>query len=216
MLRSRLNVRIAVALLVMVASLFLFFGYGHTQEQAQKGMLRISPSELFTGELKRLEPHLGLTGSGCVKVDYKGVALPIDLEWELWQNGTFKSLGHSSTSITQPSEVSFSVKEVSRDKETSKYQLITAVSEQSGYTSTTRSVELPKLEGATTQKRLTNTIDIKDTKAIAVWALLANQGSVDTRDDEPFEEATKRVETALVFKFSPGNKVERNKNPTVY
>src|SRR5689334_11538249 len=48
--------------------------------------LRVSPSELFVGDLKRLEPHLRLA-SGCVRVDFRGPDRMIGQEVELWQGG---------------------------------------------------------------------------------------------------------------------------------
>ncbi len=206
MLRRTPDFQTGMSMLAIVSCSQVFFGCGQAQEQAQKGTTRISPCELFTGEQKRLEPHLALAGSGCVKVDYNGPELPIKVELELWHNGTSKSGGGPSTSITQPSEVSISVKEVSDAKEKSKYQVITVVSTKSGTISTTQLVDVPELNrGLTSPKRLGNTIEIKDTKPVAVWALVTDKGSVGGgRDDETFEAAAKRAKSALVLKFSKG------------
>ena len=62
-----------VALFAIVAVLVNFYtGYLRRPTPtdsavSESRVFRVSSSELFTGEMKRFEPHLGLTSSGCVR-----------------------------------------------------------------------------------------------------------------------------------------------------
>jgi hypothetical protein len=220
MFSRKLNLQIVFGLLAVVACIIVSVSYGYAQKQSQKGILqeqlqpgilRISPSELFTGELERLKPHLGLTGTGCVKVDYQDSEIPIGTQLELWHNGTAKIISKEVTTSRQLSEVSISVKEMSDAKETSKYQAILVISGQTGYSSSTLMLDIPAL--GTTQKQISKTIDIKkDTKPVAVWALLRYQGnSIVSDSTETIEEAAKQAESALVLKISQDKPAEQNK-----
>src|SRR5205823_4330875 len=71
--------------------------------------LRVSPSELFTGDLKRLEPHLRLT-SGCVRLDFRGPDRMIGVEVELWQGGKPAKWFTRWSGRTGPGELSVSLR----------------------------------------------------------------------------------------------------------
>jgi hypothetical protein len=65
---------------VIAATLFAF-GIVHAQatknpkdaaKPLARGKIRITPVELFPGDLKRLKPHLGIEGDACFKFEYDG------------------------------------------------------------------------------------------------------------------------------------------------
>jgi hypothetical protein len=62
------------------------------------GIIRISPSTLFEGDTKKLEPHLGLI-SGCVNVKYSGPKKFIQTSYEIWEEGKLKKTSYSVGSL---------------------------------------------------------------------------------------------------------------------
>src|SRR5438477_2011904 len=105
--------------------------------------VRVSPSELFIGDLKRLEPHLGLT-SGCVRLDSGGPALWFGMEVELWQGGKrIKSLGASHRRWEGPGEASISLKEETGPSGKPKCRLVEASSGKSGGGSAPPGFDMP-------------------------------------------------------------------------
>jgi uncharacterized protein YcfL len=53
--------------------ILLFVGCSNVENSVatERNKVKITPSQIFEGETKKLEPHMGLT-TGCVKVDYNG------------------------------------------------------------------------------------------------------------------------------------------------
>jgi hypothetical protein len=83
---------------------------------------------LFTGDFKRIEPHLGLVTSGCARLDYTGPELAVSFEPELRRPGKpNKSLGSSTSRFRGPGEASFSVREMTDPNGKRKYRLVCAL-----------------------------------------------------------------------------------------
>ena len=84
-------------------------------DETRPAAARIDPAELFPGELKKLEPHLGLAASGCVKVEPAGKGRNFHVRLELWENGkrSGKPLGGPGLALSSgvPFELSVSVRE---------------------------------------------------------------------------------------------------------
>jgi hypothetical protein len=83
-----------------------------------KGMMRISPSTLFEGDTKKLEPHLGLI-SGCVRLQYSGPKRKITTGYEIWKNGKLVDESLLTTADIKDSydnDISISLKNVSSDE----------------------------------------------------------------------------------------------------
>ena len=74
------------------------------------GVVHVSPSKLFVGELARLEPHLGLKTTGCFAVDFNGPETMLKSEFQVWHYGKPATPGGNSTPITSPCELSISVR----------------------------------------------------------------------------------------------------------
>jgi len=175
------------------------------QQPPQNGVVRITPCELFTGELKRLEPHLGLT-SGCVKLDYNGPAVPIKLRVEVWKNGKVAGeAGILGTTLSGPGEASISLKEATDSKGQAKYQVVMVLSKDNGYLSFTSQVDVPRLKGQVKSrgpKQLGEPVELSKDKSVAVWSFEAREAGGMIDGNESVDATAKRVEWALVFKLS--------------
>ena len=178
----------------------------HAQTPDPNASIRVSPAELFTGELKRLEPHLGLISTGCFKVDYDGPELMLKSQVQVWRDGNPNPPGGSSTRITGPCEVSISVREVCEPKGMTKYEVTVAVSSKSGRTFDKVRYDLPELTGEGELKfrhttSLVQPVSVHGDKPVPVWGFAQGRGSIPGTADL-LEEMAKRAEWALVLKLS--------------
>lgn len=112
--------------LILVAALVgLALGIPRARQPSPGGVARITAADLFAGELKRLEPHLGWD-SGCVRIDYDGPAVAVRRHLEVWEKGELTNQPTTfETELRASSEVSITVKD-SRDED-GKYLVTTAL-----------------------------------------------------------------------------------------
>jgi hypothetical protein len=172
-----------------------------------QGIVRVSSSDLFSGDLKRLEPHLGLT-SGCVKLEYQGPMVKLKLEPEVWHKGKReRSMGGMGTTLSGPSELSVSLGEATDGQGKPRYRMIAALSSSNGYVASTTHVDAPQLKQPTSSrgpKGLARQTDLANGQSLAVWGYMAGEGANESRGDESVEEMAKRVEWALVLRITVG------------
>jgi hypothetical protein len=174
------------------------------QGQDKEHSVQIVPSDLFTGDLKRLEPHLGLT-TGCVKLKYEGPETPMHYVVQVWREGQWKDLNHNKMgTLKGDDEISISVREAVDDGKR-KYQVVVARSNvEFGSTRTTMYVDPPaSTMRASAREQLQRTLDVKTPGEVVVWAWkkgtgekfsLAGRGPVEER-------ATRSAEWALALKL---------------
>src|SRR5262245_12952833 len=73
-------------------------------------VLKVSPSDLFVGSLKRLEPHLGMS-SGAVRLDFTGPPIWLKDNLEFWQGGgDRRSFGSGGRLQNERGEVTISLR----------------------------------------------------------------------------------------------------------
>ena len=172
---------------------------------------RVSPAELFTGELKKLEPHLGLTASGCVAVEPAGGEQAFYLQLEEWKDGKrADSLPGLSLTSGKPFEVSVSVREDPGRFGKPMYRVVVAWS--GGGKSESRAGRVAIFEtgdGLTVypKKPLARAIDLEERGSAVVWGLMAGKLRDSTIDPkESVEEMAKRVPWALVLRIQSDRK----------
>jgi hypothetical protein len=176
--------------------------------------VRVSSSDLFLGDLKRLEPHLGLRASGCVHLDIGKPDVSIAVKPEFWRDG--KKL-RSASLFTRgakpgPADVSISLREMTDFHGKPQYDVTTAISGASGDTSVHSAHDAPVItEGPTGEKKLRGPVDLPPNKLVAVWAWLR----YDSKADAPyppasykgsFEEAAKGAKWAVILKVGWSDK----------
>ena len=174
-----------------------------------KGIIRISPSSLFEGDTKKLEPHLGLI-SGCVKLKYSGPKKYINTAYEIWEDGKLKkSSDLLSTSIdnSYDGEISVSLKNESTDDIKQVYRLTVADTVAGNCGSSSEIVpEIVFPDGGRSPRNINKVIEISDDKEIAVWGYVVQKDTV-ILNEESIEESAKKASWAFVFKISMSDKV---------
>jgi hypothetical protein len=193
-------------------TLVLFLSAGCAREPAAPApsvtTIHIKPSELFKGELKRIEPHLSLT-CGCVHLDYEGPQINLRLEVEVWINGKLtKRSDFQQGTWNGSGDASISIKNVIDKDGKEKLQVITVLQSEGISLSSTSKVDLPVLkEAGYGPKTLAEAIDLPGAEPVAVWGYMGGKGSGNHRGNESIEEMAKRVEWALVLKLSRGKEL---------
>jgi len=168
--------------------------------------VRAVPAELFVGDLKRLEPHLGLS-SGCVRLEFGPPDRFITLEPEVWQDGKPLRSDSSSARCGQgPAEASISITSVTSPGGKPQYRITTALSGPDRSSTSTRTRDAPGTEGGmhTYFKTLDGPVELPEGRPVAVWACLLYKPTSPFPPDAvrqgSFKEAARGAVWAVVFK----------------
>jgi len=72
--------------ILLCSAACLAIGVAPKTQRESAWNIRVTPTEFFSGELKRLKPHLDFTAAECFKIKIKG---PVELnpDFQLWRNG---------------------------------------------------------------------------------------------------------------------------------
>ena len=178
-----------------------------------EGKIRITPVELFPQELKRLEPHLELSGA-CFKVEYNGPELSVKIVVEIWKNGTLE--GHSGgwMALKGPftGELSVTAKNALDDEGNPGSRIVTAWGGPGTSQSTRATYPTPDLKDRTTVfKKVERVTEIAIDQEIAVWGMLQGKafrmipiGSGRIQIERSIAEVAKEAEYAIIWKLVPG------------
>jgi len=162
-----------------------------------------SPCDLFTGGLKRLEPHLCLT-TGCIHLDFTS-ELFVETRIDFWQDGKVSEGDRGATRVAGPGEASISLHEMSEGGKRC-YRMVTATSGKSGGGSSNRKIDMPDLGKAwgSHVAKLEAPVELQEDKPVAVWALLTFEGlnNQDSQRGGTIEEQAKRAKWAVVMKVT--------------
>ena len=173
---------------------------------SESRVFRVSSSELFTGEMKRFEPHLGLTSSGCVRLEFNSPDRFITFVPEIWQEGKRLPSGRtSSRSRGGPVDASISFAKIATTGGKEQYRLIEALTGTNESHKGTTEFEVPVLGTSRgTIKKLEGTVEIPEGQLIDVWAYLVYKSTSGplprSASEVSFEEAAKGATWAVVFK----------------
>lgn len=166
-------------LAVVVFILILAAGCSKYTGLKGKPEVVIRPSALFEGDLKALEPHLGISG-GCVEVEYSGDKKGMKCSYEIWKDGRLEESGGGfwiSLEKGFEGKVSTSLQGMYLDNmETSPYMIRTiAVGGDSGYSSSKGYIERFDSSYAWGDVKLNETLEGAGDKEYAVWGLTAGE-----------------------------------------
>jgi hypothetical protein len=205
---------VALVLLAIFIAGFTFggatFGYRHSGESrettASQGdvprTIRIRPSKFLTGELRRLGPHLNLTGESCLRIDAPGDEFFLGYELELWENGKYlRWLGKGNSRVKDPEEMSFSLQAFTGSKGEPMFrQVIAVLAPKSGLT-WTENVNRPEFGHSSSWKvELTEPRELPEGETIPVWAYVISTDGVHNHSAK-LEDAPKKARWALVVKL---------------
>lgn len=169
--------------------------------------LRASNVELFPGDLRRLQPHLGLKATACVRLEFEPPARRLHLDAELWQEGKpVRRPGGMSgyTPTNWPVDVSISLAPAAGPAGSAQYRVTMAAVDRSTLVSWESNRPAPP-EGLYTHFReLHEPIEIGPGPPVPVWACLAYKTPNPFPEGWPskrsFDEAARAAEWAIVLK----------------
>lgn len=180
--------------------LLLIFVGCTARDELGENQVEISPSSLFEGDAKRLQPHLDMV-TGCVEVKYKGDKKGICVKYELWENGEIMEANDITSRFIKDNEfngtISISLKEDIRDE--NKCIMKTFISDDKGFGGSTRPIENFYKGLSYGPEELQEKIVINDSEEIVVWGLSVYDGSF-TSGGLSIEEEVKRADKGLVLK----------------
>ena len=156
----------------------------------------ISPSSLFEGDLKRLEPHLDLL-TGCVEVSYSGDKKNFKTSYEVWEKGKkiheYESISFKGIDdLFNDSIISVSAKELENDKFRLKLIIKGAMS--------TKKFDLPR-DHYYNAIGLNEKITIEDDEEIIIWGLAGTKVNESFVSHDSIEKTLKAANVALVLKI---------------
>lgn len=166
------------------------------------GVVRLKPEPFFTGEIKRLEPHLGLTVA-YYRVEYDGPPQWLKLETETWRDGKRQGGGSMGTSLTGPGELSVSLKEEDGPSGT-RYRSVVALVGPNGQSSSSSTHPGPTVSGSRGPKALTEPTDLLPGQPVAIWGWMAGEQRLSFNGNESIEDMAKRVPWAFIVRARLG------------
>lgn len=191
-------------IIMILVSTFVIVGCTN-QNEGFDTYVKVTPSKLFEGDAKKLEPHLDMI-TGCVKVKYQGDKESIGLKYEIWENGKLKE---SENAIGQPlsdkrfdGEFSISLREIiGTDLEKSNSMIMkTIISEDKGYIGSTRFIDRFGTDCGYGPVEIDSEINASDDEEVAIWGLTAHKGSYSTSGNN-IEDEVKAADWGLVLKL---------------
>ncbi|WP_425447931.1 hypothetical protein [Dethiothermospora halolimnae] len=160
-----------------------------------ENIVEISPSTLFEGELKKIEPHLDLL-TGCVEVSYKGNKKNFRAIYELWEKGKvteeYDGISFKGIEDSFDSDISVSAKRLENDK----YRLKLIVENAM----TTEKFDLP-INLNYNAINLNKQIKTQDDKEIIIWGLAGTKVNDGFISYSNIEKTLEVAEAALVLKI---------------
>jgi hypothetical protein len=187
------------------------FGYRRSAESGETGAsqregprtIRVSPSKLLTGELRRLGPHLNLMGESCARIEAPGDEFILGYERELWENGKYvRWLSKGNSRVKDPEEMSFSLQAYTGSKGEPLFRHVIAVlAPKSATTFSTENVKRPEFDHSSSWRvELTEPRELAEGESIPVWAYVISTDGVHDGTAK-LEDAPKKARWALVVKM---------------
>ena len=178
------------------------------------GIIRITPSELFAGELKKIESHVAPI-NGCVKIEYTGPKTWFKDRIVIWQKGQVRGISAGESLVKEPldGDMSFSLYDVSSYNNKLVHKFIFA--DPIGSTMT---MYLPKRDelGESDSNllgsylKLSAPVEIPDDEEVAVWGYAWRPTGKGKWDNSlSIEEQAKRSHWAVVVYVSMGKEMSK-------
>ncbi len=171
-----------------------------TTEPLETGNVQAYPSEVFVGDLKRLEPHLNMS-TGAVRITVPSPSVVL-IELEKWQDGKSYQMGSSAFRCDKgPANVSVSIVEVESQPIAATYRITAALMDRGSYR---EKQTLPDEGLAHHEKKIEAPIPLEEGRTAPVWALLAYPmkfgAMMPNFDNKTFAESAKGAKWAIVLK----------------
>jgi len=205
-------------IIALLAGLAAIVAAGCGSGNTAATVIHVTPEEFFTGELKRLEPHLEMNAA-CVKLHSTGPPMKLHLSLEEFKNGKPREIARSESAQDEPNEISVTLRPLTDvNAKQKKYRIV--IAEQREHRSTdwifgfvpvrktsmnrstlTTDVTVPPLSGSSmrTVQTLTVPEDLTPNHPVAVLGWFEGSGASTTSGGETLEQKAARVEWAFVL-----------------
>ncbi len=170
-----------------------------TAPKLPQGVLRVTPSQLFTGDLARIEPHVASI-SGCVKVEYAGPRKYLQVSTEIWEDGESRTVCSTGGSVNLPlsDELSVTLHDIGQYTDDLAYRIVTSIRGSSG-TTYLRKFDRSGLFG--TGLLGLERIDILDDEDVIVWGYAWFRYGETHNRELALEEQARKAKWAVVLKL---------------
>ena len=159
----------------------------------------MTPSQLFSGELARIRPHV-VSASGCVKGEYAGPRKYLRVSTEIWEDGESRPAGSLTTSVSfsKPDEVSVTLHDIAEYTDELAYRMVVRVGSGGSTTRHLGKFDTSDLFGVGLQ--IQGPVEIPDGQEEIIWGYAWKHGDV-WRGDLPLEEQVRTAKWAVVLKL---------------
>lgn len=175
---------------------------GQPPALTERRVLRVSPSDLFSGAVKRLQPHFDFESTGCVEVQAPEGQLSVEVE--VWKKGKPERARLTVPASAMTKYVSVSLKQVTRGNE-AKLLLMESVIEGEGYVCSPTEFVLPegRHELVPYTRHLSRTEDLDAGERVSIWAYMLRRPEPHKPSVVPelTDSEVKNSEWALVVKI---------------
>jgi hypothetical protein len=174
------------------------------------GKFRVTPIDLFPGDLRRLQPHLEIEGA-CFKIEYNGPKLQAQVITEIWEGGVGKVAGMSGAVFEgqTASEASISDKKTSDAARQAGLYVISHFEQSLGGVGrsgqTTFPKTFPKNANGSGTRGVYEVTEFAPEKEIALWCIVRTSGAIQS--SAPIDSLVKSVDFAIVLKIVPTIKI---------
>jgi hypothetical protein len=208
-------------IIALLAGLVAIVATGCGSGTTSTTVIRVSPEEFFTGELKRLGPHLELSAAG-VKLDPKGPPMKLHIMLEEYNNGKPRQRsGSESGNNDLPNEITVSLKPATdANAKQRRYRLVVVQqfeqhhtdwalgfiplrTTSTGQQSVATDVGVPVLSGSPMRAigTLTQPDELTPDHPVRIWGCFEGRGAGTMSSGETIAQTAARVEWALVLKL---------------
>jgi hypothetical protein len=200
----------------VIAATLLAFGIAHaqatkepgdTEEPLAPGNIRITPIDLFPGDLKRLQPHLEMDGA-CFKFEYDGHKKSVRLVLQILEKGKREI---SATMFLKPfegpssGEASVSIRSVKDAQGQSAWYIIGRVVQNEAHGTSSSMQYMPRTLPANAHGSSGQSIpDVSVFDAddeVPLWCKVRSAGPI--RVSGPMDEMAKEADFAVLLKLVP-------------
>ena len=193
------QMRKAIVICICVVSMLtMFFAHG-CKDRAPEGVLQAEPSELFSGDLKRLAPHIASV-SGCVRLRYSRPKRELRLNVWTWENGKCTMVSGTTMQLAErlDDEIDVTLHDISQSSQEVMYRMVFA------YPGGASWIYLPKVESSSIMSsslELPKGASISAGKQVAVWGYAWLEGNelLVARKLVPIETRAEEAEWAVVI-----------------
>jgi hypothetical protein len=173
---------------------------GPTNSSGREGIGVLSPSSLFVGDLRGLEPHLGISASTRVNVEFTDPSWTVKILGELWKKGEKDQRMDLLETSMAVEEVSVSLRDNAGDDDC---DLAVVLRHPNGSASFPVRLHKPSEAKVFSPKEISGKIIMEPQSETPIWGYMAGSALDEPGGHCSLDEIARRAEWAFVLKLGP-------------